>query len=164
MAYFLDADVFIQAKNRHYGFDFCPAFWDWLVIANREERVFSIERVGGELRAGNDQLAEWTGERGDGFFLKPDDRMVPALREVALWARDQDYEPVAVSTFLEDADYYLVAQALALDAMVVTHEVFAATTKKIKIPNACLGVGVTFTTPFDMLRRERVQFVLGEGR
>lgn len=164
MAYFLDADVFIQAKNRHYGFDFCPAFWDWLVVANGEERVFSIERVGGELRAGNDQLAEWAGERGDGFFLKPDDRMVPALREVALWARDQDYEPAAVSTFLEDADYYLVAQALALDAVVVTHEVFAATTKKIKIPNACLGVRVTFTTPFDMLRRERVQFVLGDER
>lgn len=27
MAYLLDADVLIQAKNRHYGFDFCPAFW-----------------------------------------------------------------------------------------------------------------------------------------
>ena len=31
MAYFLDSDVFIRAKNLHYGFDFCPAFWDWLV-------------------------------------------------------------------------------------------------------------------------------------
>ena len=26
--YLLDANVFIQAKNLHYGFDFCPAFWD----------------------------------------------------------------------------------------------------------------------------------------
>jgi Domain of unknown function (DUF4411) len=26
MAYLLDANVFIQAKNLHYGFDFCPAF------------------------------------------------------------------------------------------------------------------------------------------
>ena len=30
MAYLLDANVFIEAKRRHYGFDFCPAFWDWL--------------------------------------------------------------------------------------------------------------------------------------
>ena len=30
MAYLLDANVFIAAKNLHYGFDFCPAFWDWL--------------------------------------------------------------------------------------------------------------------------------------
>ena len=29
MAYLLDADVFIRAKNLHYGLDFCPAFWDW---------------------------------------------------------------------------------------------------------------------------------------
>ena len=27
MAYLLDSDVFIRAKNDHYGFDFCPAFW-----------------------------------------------------------------------------------------------------------------------------------------
>jgi hypothetical protein len=26
MAYLLDSNVFIQAKNLHYGFDFCPAF------------------------------------------------------------------------------------------------------------------------------------------
>lgn len=30
MTYLLDANVFIQAKNLQYGFDFCPAFWDWL--------------------------------------------------------------------------------------------------------------------------------------
>ena len=30
----LDANVFIQAKNLHYGFDFCPAFWHWLVEGN----------------------------------------------------------------------------------------------------------------------------------
>ena len=31
VAYLLDANVFIQAKNLYYGFDFCPAFWEWLV-------------------------------------------------------------------------------------------------------------------------------------
>ena len=30
-AYLIDANVFIQAKNLHYGFDFCPAFWTRLV-------------------------------------------------------------------------------------------------------------------------------------
>ena len=37
MAYLLDANVFIQAKNLHYGFDFCPAFWDWLVAQQRRQ-------------------------------------------------------------------------------------------------------------------------------
>mgnify|MGYP006298525777 CR=1 FL=1 len=35
MAYLLDANVFIEAKNRYYGMDFCPAFWDWLLDARR---------------------------------------------------------------------------------------------------------------------------------
>ena len=32
--YLLDANVFIQAKNLHYCFDFCPAYWDWLIQQN----------------------------------------------------------------------------------------------------------------------------------
>lgn len=33
MSYWRDANVFIQAKNLHYGLDFCPAFWQWLIEA-----------------------------------------------------------------------------------------------------------------------------------
>jgi len=47
-----------------------------------------------------------------------------------------------------------VAHAHAHRHVVVTHEVVAHSTKKIKIPNACLGVGVRFLTPFEMLRAE----------
>jgi hypothetical protein len=43
MAYLLDADVFIRAKNLHYGLDFCPAFWDWLIQSNADGVVFSVE-------------------------------------------------------------------------------------------------------------------------
>ena len=52
MAYLLDANVFIQAKNLHYGFDFCPAFWDWLIRQNQAGEVFSIEKVGRGRRVG----------------------------------------------------------------------------------------------------------------
>lgn len=45
MTYLLDANVFIQAKNLHYGLDFCPAFWDWLVVNNHANQVFSIDKV-----------------------------------------------------------------------------------------------------------------------
>jgi hypothetical protein len=50
MAYLLDADVFIRAKNLHYGLDFCPAFWEWLVGENAAERLFSIEKVAMRFR------------------------------------------------------------------------------------------------------------------
>jgi hypothetical protein len=51
MAYLLDANVFISAKDLHYGFDFCPAFWDWIVRENQSNNVYSVEHVGGELVA-----------------------------------------------------------------------------------------------------------------
>ena len=50
MAYLLDANVFISAKNLHYGFDFCPAFWDWITANNASGRIYSI-REGGRRSA-----------------------------------------------------------------------------------------------------------------
>ena len=161
MAYLLDANVFMQAKNLHYGMDFCPAFWEWLVANNDAGRVFSIEKVGDEIEAGGDELAEWAGQRGPGFFLTPEPAILPALGSVSAWANGQNYEPVAVSTFLQVADYYLIAHALAHKHTVVTHEVASPSKKKIKIPNVCIGVGIKPMSPFEMLRKERARFVLG---
>lgn len=161
MAYLLDANVFMQAKNLYYGLDFCPAFWDWLIVSNAAQRVFSIEKVGDEIAAGADELAAWAALRGSGFFLEPDPTMLPALRSVSVWAMGGGYEAAAVSTFLQVADYYLVAHALAYGHTVVTHEIASTSTKRIKIPDACIGVSVKCVTPFEMLRHERARFVLG---
>jgi hypothetical protein len=59
MSYLLDANVFIQAKNLYYGFDFCPAFWEWLIKNNASGKIFSIEKVGDEIDAGTDELSTW---------------------------------------------------------------------------------------------------------
>lgn len=161
MAYLLDANVFIAAKNLHYGLDFCPAFWDWLVEQNGTGRVFSIEKVGDEVQAVADELSAWAAARGEGFFLKPDAIVVPSLGAVSTWATGQQYAMAAISTFLQVADYYLVAHAHAGSHTVVTHEVPGASQRKIKIPDACIGLGIKCMTPFEMLRRERARFVLG---
>ena len=161
MAYLLDANTFIQAKNLQYGFDFCPAFWDWLIENNAAGRVFSIQQVGEELQAGADDLTVWAAERGEGFFLPPDNVVLPALPKVSAWASGQSYDPAAVNTFLQVADYWLVAFALAHGHTVVTHEVPANSLRRIKIPNACVGLKVRFMTPYQMLRVERAKFVLG---
>ncbi len=164
MAYLLDANVFIQAKNLHYGFDFCPAFWDWLDDANSRGIVFSIEKVGDELIAGNDELAKWAGERGTSFFLPPDSPVLSAFGTVSRWVMKQNYDTAAINTFLQVADYYLVAHALAHNFVVVTHEVPANTIRKVKIPNVCIGLGIRHINPFDMLRREGARFVLGAAQ
>ena len=161
MAYLLDANVFIQAKNQQYGFDFCPAFWEWLEHMNAQGKVFSIQPVGDELQAGGDELAEWGEAQGNGFFLPPDNAVLAAAPIVSVWATGQNYAPAAVNTFLQVADYWLVAFAAAHQHTVVTHEVAANSPKKIKIPNACVGLGIRFMTPYQMLRGERARFILG---
>ena len=162
MAYLLDANVFISAKNLHYGMDFCPAFWEWLVAENAAEKLFSIEKVGDEVLAIEDDLSLWAGERGSEFFLRPDATMFPALAEVSTWTTSQSYEQSAISGFLQVADYYLVSHAYAGKHTVVTHEVASASTKKIKIPDVCIGMDIKCMTPYEMLRRERARFVLGK--
>ena len=161
MSYLLDSDVFIQAKNLHYGLDFCPAFWDWLIQQNAAGSVFSIEKVGDELDAGADELTAWAAARGPGFFLKPDDAIIPALGRVSTWVTGRGYEPAAVNTFLQKADYYLVGHALAHGHVLVTHEVASTSRKRIKIPDVCIGLGIKCMSPFEMLRHERARFILG---
>lgn len=161
--YLLDANVFIQAKNLHYGLDFCPAFWDWLAEQNQAGKVLSIEKVGAELQAGDDDLSDWAATRGELFFVPPDNAVLPALSKVSAWASQQSYQTAAVSTFLQVADYWLVAHALAHQVTVVTHEVPSESVRKIKIPNACIGLGIHCVSPYEMLRRERARFVLGRA-
>ena len=161
MADLLDANVFIAAKNHHYGFDFCPAFWDWLVVANESGRVFSVESVEDEVLCLRDQLSDWARERGRDFFLSPDPSVIPSMSVVTSWANAQKYTAKAVKRFLRVADYDLVAQAHAEGHTVVTHEVAPESIRKIKVPDACVGLGIKCMTPFEMLRLEQPRFVLG---
>jgi hypothetical protein len=160
MAYLLDANVFIQAKNLQYGFDFCPAFWDWLTLAHRAGKVRSIRQVGDELVAGSDDLATWAEAQGDAFFVPTDAAVLGAAPAVSGWIVQQGFEPAAVNTFLQVADFWLVAAALAGHHTLVTHEVASPTVRRIKIPNVCVGLGIEFVNPYQMLRREQARFVL----
>jgi len=163
MSYLLDANVFIQAKNLHYGLDFCPAFWTWMVKQNQAGKVFSIEKVGDEIQAGDDELSDWAKEHEHVFFLNPDEKVLQSLGDVSRWATSNDYEATAITTFFQVADYYLVAHALANDYTVVTHEIPSNSVKKIKIPNAYIGIDVKFMSPYEMLRKEKARFVLREN-
>jgi hypothetical protein len=163
MVYLLDANVFIQAKNLHYGMDFCPAFWDWLIKRNEAEQVFSIEKVADELVAGDDDLSNWANQRGSRFFLPPDNEVLSALQQVSEWVMGQQYAPAAISTFFQVADYYLIAHALGHSYVVVTHEIASDVIRKVKIPNACIGLKIKCMTPYEMLRREKARFILGSS-
>ena len=160
MAYLLDSDVFIRAKNDHYGFDFCPAFWDWLEVANAAGTVHSVEAVYNELAGGDDDLAQWVkGHRS--FFLPLTADEIPSVAAVNRWANNSpDYEPAAKSEFASAADSFLIGHAVAGGHTVVTHEVISDGRRRIKIPNAAAANDVRHMNPFQMLRAEGARFVL----
>ncbi|WP_104125772.1 DUF4411 family protein [Cryobacterium sp. Y57] len=158
--YLLDANIFIQANRAHYGLDFVPAFWNWLDLANSGGIARSIHKVGGEIAAGTDNLTAWAGTRS-GLFLPMDAACIPSLRTVANWANSGWFTQAAVSEFLSAADYELVAYAHAYGHTVVTMEKPEPNRKsRVKIPDACIAHGVSWMSPFDMLRKEHAQFVL----
>lgn len=160
MSYMLDANVFISAKNLHYGLDFCPAFWEWLIHGANTGRLFSIDKVADEIEAGGDDLYEWAHGPGQLVFRRTHGALAPQLGQVSSWAMSQQYTPAAINIFLQGADYYLVTHALAGGHTVVTQEVGSPSQNRIKIPNACIGLNVRFMTPYQMLRIEKARFVL----
>ncbi|MBE9176724.1 DUF4411 family protein [Synechocystis salina LEGE 06155] len=166
MVYLLDANVLIQAKNLHYGFDFCLAFWDWFTHKNNQQIVFSIEAVRHEIMRGDDRLSTWIRDLDANFFQSPDRVTVSKFSVVAQWANDPslNYQQTAINEFLSVGDYFLVCHALGHGMTVVTHEIPSNLRKRIKIPDACRALGVQFMSPFEMLRRERANFVLGGGQ
>ncbi len=161
MSYLLDANIFIQAKSLHYGFDFCPAFWDWLIEQNQKGTVFSIEKVKDEINAKEDELSQWANKLGDGFFLELDTAEA-VFREVSQWVYNQSYANGAINDFLNVADYYLVCHALGHGLTIVTEEVSHNSKKRVKIPDACTGLGIKCMLTHQMLRHERAKFVLEE--
>ena len=161
MSYLLDADVFIASKNLHYGLDFCPAFWDWLVHKGNTGKVFSIDKVADEIQAGQDELSEWALNHATVLFRRTSPALATQFSRVSTWATSQHYTPAAINTFLQAADFYLLAHALAGNHVVVTREVPSNSPGRIKIPNACVGLAVRFMTPHQMLRTEQARFVLG---
>ena len=56
-----------------------------------------------------------------------------------------------------------IAHAHAQGRVVVTHEIPGTSAKEIKIPDACIGVGIKCMSPYDMLRIEQARFVLRTG-
>jgi hypothetical protein len=75
--YLLDANPFIEAKNRYYGFGICPGFWKALLDQHGKGRVFSIDQVHDELTAQLDELSNWVATNcPDSFFKKTQDQAV----------------------------------------------------------------------------------------
>jgi hypothetical protein len=166
--YLLDANAFIEAKNRYYGFDICPGFWSSLITQNIAKRVFSIDRIADELREQDDDVKSWVdGDVPDTFFKKTEDQaVIDRFQRMVSWVYSQSqFADAAKTEFASVADGWLVAYASVNGLVLVTHEQFAPDAKrKVPIPNVCIEFDVEFVNTFGMLRALGEKFVRNTKR
>jgi len=168
--YVLDANVFIEAKDRYYGFNLCPGFWKALVVEHKSKRVFSIDKVRDELAGRGDHLSIWTKDTEtvpDTFFKATQDQaVIAAFQDMVTWVDSEpQFAPAAKAEFASVADGWVIAYAKVNGLIVVTHEEYAADVKKkVPIPNVCLEFDVDYVNTFKMREDLQVTFILSTKR
>ncbi|MDB6095411.1 MAG: hypothetical protein JWM32_2973 [Verrucomicrobia bacterium] len=155
MAYILDSNTFIQAKDGFYPFDICPAFWSFVEKEQACGNAFSIRQVGNELCKGNDQLAKWADLRKH-LFLHLDSAANETAKTIIEHVEKSGYTDSAKAKFLSGADPFLIAYAKTHSHKIVTHEVAdkPLVISRIKIPDVAHVFGVPCVRPIDWLRAD----------
>lgn len=160
--FLLDADTFIQAKNRHYSFDICPGYWTALLRLQKARRVCSIDRVRTELAGYGDELSEWVERDVPAQFFKKtqDQTVIQQYTDIVRWVQaEAQYSEDATKRFLSGADPWLIAYAKANGYTLVTYEEHRPEAQStVPIPNVCIRFGVACVNPFQMLRELGVRF------
>ncbi len=156
----LDSNFFIQAHRSYYPIDVVPGFWNKVRQLAEQGSIISIDKVKSELFNGNDVLKEWCRNNLPDDFFKDSSVIMPAYTKVTNWAisRSEHYLPNALNEFLAayEADAFLVAHCLTdpVNKWVVTQELSDPNRKnKIKLPDACIALGVSYVNTIDMFRK-----------
>lgn len=160
----LDANAFIEPKNRFYAFDICPGFWDFIIDIFASGNAGSIMPVRDEILAGGDNLSTWMkGSLNKVSFYDciADPQVVAEYQRVASYVQTAYSKPQVVHDFLKPgaADPWIVAHALAYDATVVTQETHKSRGKKVSLFDVCNHFGIHHVDVFEFIRSAHAQFV-----
>ena len=142
-AYWLDADVLIQAKNSYYSFVLAKQMWDFLEAQGKCGTVRSSMKVYGEILSYEDhgeELVKWCKARKTSGLFSPAEKDVQEIYgEIADHVVQRYPErPAKVGEFLKGADGWIIAHAKRDHGIVVTHESRRNVTAKVpKVPNVC---------------------------
>ena len=166
--FLLDANPFIEAKNRYYSFDICPGFWKSIVAQHEAKRLFSIDRIRDELAEQDDEVKDWIEtDAPETLFKKTDDKaVVDAFQKMVNWGyAEAQFVGAAKSEFASVADGWVLAFAKVNKLVVVTHEVYAPDAKrKVPMPNVCVEFDIEYVDTFTMLRELGEKFVRSTKR
>lgn len=147
MPFLFDTNIFIRSKNELPA-DVWPSFWQAIALLIREEKIYSSEKVKKEIEQGNDELTVWMKANATPSFYCPiDGDVLSKYSATQNWASQQNFTALALKDYADTdkADAFLVATAAAKRLTLVTYETSdPLCRKRVKIPDACLPLGVKF--------------------
>ena len=151
--FWIDTNVLVQAKNDYYAFDIAPGFWDFIATNAKLGILRSPIGVYTEIAKGGDELTAWANTiKTINLFVSPDQLTQSHFKDIANYV-NKSYEQLFSKPFLAGADPWVIAAAKATGGVVVTQErLVGIDSKKVKIPNICNQVGVSWMNSYEMLR------------
>lgn len=156
--YCLDANVLIQAWQKYYSPKICPNYWDTLNSLGAKNIIFMPEIVYDEIVRTDDDLSKWL-KTSKIPIKKIDEQVTKCLKEI--YSADPNHKYLVDNTKARSlADPWVIAHALRENAIVVTKEekVTALNTTKIKIPNVCEKMNVSWINDFQMIEELGINF------
>lgn len=154
MAYIFDTNIFIRSKHE-LPVDVWPTFWREIARLIKSGQIFSSIKVKEEIERGGDELTDWMRNNVvPNFYIPIEQDVLRKYADVTNWANNtRSYTPNAVNEFASVADSYLVATAAARGLTLVTFETPDHNCKKrVKIPDACVAMGVNYCDLNTVLR------------
>ena len=157
--YPLDSNIFITSEN-HIPEDMFPSFWARLGELLASGTAVLRQTVLDELRRHRDPLVEWVGGQGGVEVMPTSEGALERHLDVCARAESQGHASRAVREFESEAraDTWLCAEALASGLTVVTYETSSNSPNRVKIPDACAGVGARCMGGFDLMRGQGFRF------
>jgi len=148
--FWVDTNVFIEAKNRWYRFEMVPKFWAFLSAEIEAGSICCPKYVYDELVKGKDQLADWIRARkSKGLCIAADREVQAEFRKIAAYVSVK-FPRNQYEEFLSGADPWVVASAMRFGGTVVTQESISRK-RKIRIPTICSVFSVPWVDTPGML-------------
>lgn len=158
--YVLDSNFFIQAHRLYYPIDVASGFWNKVQELAEQKKIVSIDKVKKELYNKNDALESWCKNNLPAEFFQDSSVTIDTYSQIVNWvhSKSNHYLQNAIHEFLDadEADAFLIAYCLTdhENRFVVTQELSEPSRKnKIKIPDVCIALNVTYVNTINMFRQ-----------
>ena len=138
------------ASNMHY--------WDLLDSLGDQNKIFMPEMVYDEIVKTDDDLSRWL-KSSKIPIKKIDEQVTKCLKDI--YSADPKHKFLVDNTKARSlADPWVIAHALRENAVVVTKEekVTALNSPKIKIPNVCEKMNVSWINDFQLIEELGIKF------